>query len=394
MTAIGYRVFSMQAVTTFRRSKRALAVDAELPASPAPATPLPTATLDRSPGAFARMLPGLIRLYLGEILRSPRFLTIVLGGLLLVIGNSTTLGSFYGTNTYPLTYKVLDLVSGLFSLFILIVTAIYTGELVWRERDTRMDDITDSTPAPTWLGFLAKLGTVMVLQAILMVVVMLCSIGVQLAKGFTGIELGHYLFELFVLQLPGYFLIAVLALLVHTLVDNKYLGHFLVLILFLVIFQLPNLGFEDRLYLYGTSPPVVYSDLNGYGHFLPAVLWFRLYWSAAAVLLLVLAYAFWVRGRDGRLAQPHEPSPGSAWARRHVSSPVSPASPSWRSADGSTTTRTCSTRSTRSTISSAFRPTTKSATNRSRRRRSPASPPSTSRSTSIPSSTARACRVR
>ena len=298
VTAIGYRVFSMQAVTTFRRSKRALAVDAELPASPAPATPLPTARLDRSPGAFARMLPGLIRLYLGEILRSPRFLTIVLGGLLLVIGNSTTLGSFYGTNTYPLTYKVLDLVSGLFSLFILIVTAIYTGELVWRERDARVDDITDSTPAPTWLAFLAKLGTVMVLQAILMVVVMLCSIGVQLAKGFTGIELGHYLFELFVLQLPGYFLVAVLALVVHTLVNNKYLGHFLVLILFLVIFQLPNLGFEDRLYLYGTSPPVIYSDLNGYGHFLPAVLWFRLYWSAAAVLLLVLAYAFWVRGRD------------------------------------------------------------------------------------------------
>ena len=31
VTAIGYRVFSMQAVTTFRRSKRALAVDAELP---------------------------------------------------------------------------------------------------------------------------------------------------------------------------------------------------------------------------------------------------------------------------------------------------------------------------------------------------------------------------
>ena len=298
VTAIGYRVFSMQAVTTTRRSKPAHAVDAELPASQAASTSLPTAMLDRSPRAFARMLPGLIRLYLGEILRSPRFLTIVLGGLLLVIGNSATLGSVYGTNTYPLTYKVLDLASGLFSLFILIVTAIYTGELVWRERDVRVDDITDSTPAPAWLGFLAKLGTVMALQAVLMAVVMLCSIGVQLVKGFMGIELGHYLFELFVLQLSAYFLLAVLALALHTLVNNKYLGHFLVMVLFLVIFQLPNLGFEDRLYLYGASPNVIYSDLNGYGHFLSAVMWFRLYWSAAAVLLLVLTYAFWVRGRD------------------------------------------------------------------------------------------------
>ena len=41
-------------------------------------------------------------------------------------------------------------------------------------------------------------------------------------------ELGHYLFDLFVLQLPGFVLIAVLALAVHTLVNNKYLGHFIV----------------------------------------------------------------------------------------------------------------------------------------------------------------------
>ena len=33
-------------------------------------------------------------------------------------------------------------------------------------------------------------------------------------------------------------------------------------------------------------------------------MWFRLYWGAFAVLLLVLAYALWVRGRDGGLARP------------------------------------------------------------------------------------------
>src|SRR4029077_16880869 len=104
-----------------------------------------------------------------------------------------TLGSFYGTNTYPLTYKVLDVVSGLFALFILIVTAIYTGELVWRERDARMDEITDSAPAPTWLGYLAKRGTVLVVQLILLLIVLTCSIGVQLAQGYTNIEPGHYL---------------------------------------------------------------------------------------------------------------------------------------------------------------------------------------------------------
>ncbi len=245
------------------------------------------------------MLPGLTRLYLAEILRSPRFLTIVLGGVLMVIGNAITIGSFYGTNTYPLTYKVLDMVSGLFGLFIVIVTAIYAGDLVWRERDTRIEDIADSMPAPSWLSFLAKFATLAALQAVLLVVVLVCSIAVQLAKGFTRIELGHYLFELFVLQWPGFLLIAVLALAVHTLVNNKYVGHFVVLLLFLVTSRLGDLGFEDRLYRYASRPDVIYSDLNGYGHFLPAIAWFRVYWGAFAVLLMVLAYALWVRGRDG-----------------------------------------------------------------------------------------------
>ena len=199
-TGLGYRAFRMQSVTSGRATRRGLVVE---PIDAAPvAVALPRAEPDRRCGAYARMLPGLMRLYLGEILKSPRFLTIVLGGVLLVIGNALTLGSFYGTNTYPLTYKVLDVVSGLFALFILIVTAIYTGELVWRERDARMDEITDSAPAPTWLGYLAKLGTVLVLQLILLLIVLTCSIGVQLAQGYTHIEPGHYLFELFVLQFP------------------------------------------------------------------------------------------------------------------------------------------------------------------------------------------------
>ena len=300
---LGYRAFRMETVTTSRRRK-VRAVDTAGAAADAPAAapgataPLSVSAPDRSAAAFARMLPGLAGLYLREILRSPRFLTIVLGGVLLVIGNALTLGSLYGTNTYPLTYKVLDVVSGLFGLFVLIVTAVYTGELVWRERDARMDDIGDSMPAPTWLAFLAKFITVLVLQLLLLAVVMACSIGVQLLHGFTRIELGQYLFELFVLQFSGYVLIAVLAFSVHTVIDHKYVGHFVVGLLFLVFSRLPAFGFENRLYLYGSSPSLVYSDLNGWGHFLPAFFWLRAYWLAFAVLLLVLSYALWVRGRD------------------------------------------------------------------------------------------------
>ncbi|HTJ05735.1 MAG TPA: ABC transporter permease [Caldimonas sp.] len=305
VTLLGYRAFRMESVApTLRRRGKKKAVDdvegAAVGTSSSHAA-LPAARPDRSAAAYARMLPGLARLYLGEIVKSPRFLTIVLGGVLLVAGNAATLGSLYGTNTYPLTYKVLDVVGGLFNVFVLIVTAIYTGELVWRERDAKMDDIADSMPAPTWLAFLAKFATVVALQVVLLVVVMLCSIAVQLLHGYTKLELGQYVMQLFVLQLSGDILLAVLALVVHTLIDNKYIGHFLVGIAFLVLIQLPLFGFEDRLYLYASAPGLIYSDLNGWGHFLPAVFWFRLYWFAFAALLMVLSYALWVRGREVRL---------------------------------------------------------------------------------------------
>jgi ABC-type transport system involved in multi-copper enzyme maturation permease subunit len=319
VTLLGYRLFKMEAVAPARRT-RSKTAPGPAGAAPAPLADVASGTAgsggapaallarasdalpDHGAAAFARMLPGLARLYLREIVRSPRFLTIVLGGVLLVVGNALTLGSFYGTNTYPLTYKVLDVVSGLFGVFVLVVTIIYTGELVWRERDARMDEITDSLPAPTWLAFGAKFATVLVLQALLLGIVMLCSIGVQLGHGYTRLELGHYLFELFVVQFPGYVLVAVLAFVVHTLVNNKYLGHFAVGVVFLVSTRLPSFGFEDKLYLYGSRPELVYSDMNGYGHFLPAVFWFRVYWLSFAVLLMVLAYALWVRGRERGLA--------------------------------------------------------------------------------------------
>jgi len=301
VTLLGYRTFRMESVAAVRRRKKVVAdVEGDVGGGAVSrSAPLPAVAPDRSAAAFARMLPGLARLYVGEILKSPRLLTIVLGGVLLVVGNALTLGSLYGTNTYPLTYKVLDVVSGLFNVFVLIVTAIYTGELVWRERDARMDDIGDSMPAPTWLGFLAKFIAVLVLQLVLLFVVMVCSIAVQLLQGFTRIEIGQYLFQLFVLQFSGDVLIAVLAFAVHTVINNKYLGHFVVGVLFLVLVRLPAFGFEDRLYLYASSPPLVYSDMNGWGHFLPAVFWFKLYWLAFGALLLVLSYALWVRGREG-----------------------------------------------------------------------------------------------
>ncbi len=314
--AIGYRMFRMDYGSTASGKRKAQADDLPLAPAGSGATSLPIPRTSYATISWLRALPGLARLYLSEIVRSPRFLAIVLGGVIFMIGNASNMGAFYGTATWPVTYQVLEFTSGLFGLFILVVTAIYAGELVWREREARMDEIADATPHPVWLPFAAKLATLFAVQALLLTVVFVCTIGIQLRYGYTRFEIGHSLFELFVLQLPGYWMLAALALTMHVLINQKYVGHFLVLLWFLVTIKLPDFGFEDRLYLFGSTPNVRYSDMNGYGHFLPGLWSFQVYWGALAALLLVVGYLFWMRGRESGLRARMQR------ARERVGSPV------------------------------------------------------------------------
>jgi len=296
--AIGFVRFRFAFATPERRAKKgAIAAEAEVALDARP-TPIPAVSLDTSAGAYLRQLPGLVALYLRETLKNVYFIALAVAGALFIFSNARVIGTLYGTNTYPVTYQVVDIASGSFSLFMLIITAFYAGELVWRERDARMAQIADSLPQPTWLPFIAKLLTLMGMQAVLQLVVMVCGIIVQAFSGYFRFELGQYLFSLFVIQLPAYWMVAALALTIHSLVNHKYLGHFLVVLYYIVEISADAFGYDLRLYHFGNLPTVVYSDMNHYGHFLAPLFWFMAYWAAASVLLLVVARLAWVRGTD------------------------------------------------------------------------------------------------
>lgn len=322
VTLVGYRMFRMEAVSLAGRKGRTTKAGPASPVARSSTVRLPAVTLEHGTAAWLRALPAMVGLYARTIFTSPVFLLIVLGGAIYMIASSATMGDVVGTSTWPVTWQVLEATTGFFGLFVLIVTAIYAGELVWRERETRIDEIVDATPQPLWLPFAAKLLTLALVQAVLMGIVMLSCVLIQLWYHYTRLELGHSFYELFLLQLPDYLILGALALTVHVLVNNKYVAHFVVVAGFIVQLKLPDFGYEDRLYLYGSRPDVVYSDMNGYGHFLPAVRSFQLYWAAAAVLLLVLSYRLWVRGREdhwrARLALASTRGTAPVWATSAV----------------------------------------------------------------------------
>ena len=134
-----------------------------------------------------------------------------------------------------------------------------------------------------------------------MLVIMGVSIAVQIAYGYYTFELSLYLEGLFTRQLPFWIEVSILSLTVQVFLDRKYLGFGVMILYFISAVALPALDLEHSLYRYALTPPVLYSDMNGIGHFAAPLFWVNLYWLVGGMILLFLANLFWVRGTDNPL---------------------------------------------------------------------------------------------
>src|SRR5205823_4010666 len=150
--------------------------------------------------------------------------------------------------------------------------------------------VVDALPVPTWVFWASKLtalvGTLLVLSA----AAMLTGIGIQAYHGYFRFEPAVYGKGLLLVDGVQFALIAVLAIALQALANQRYLGYLLMVLYFISNPVLRALGYEHRLYRYATAPEAPYSDMNGYGHFGAPLFWFYLYWSFFAVLLGVVTH--------------------------------------------------------------------------------------------------------
>lgn len=172
----------------------------------------------------------------------------------------------------------------------------FAGELVWRERDAQLSENVDATSVRDWVLYFGKfLGLSLVLTA-LMASLTVAGLLAQTLMGYYDFQPGLYLQILFGLQLPEYLLFAVLAFLVHVVVNQKYVALLVVLVAYTCIVFAFLLGVEHNLLVYGASPGWSFTDMRGFGPSLGPWLWFKLYWAAVALLLALATRLFWVRG--------------------------------------------------------------------------------------------------
>lgn len=230
------------------------------------------------------------------VVKNVAFYILLVLGVMNTAGVLLSLDGWYGTPTYPVTRMMINLIMGGFSIVPLVVVIYYSAELVWREKNVGFSDIVDATPVPSWVIAVAKLIGMAVVIFGLFSVAMLTGIGAQIFKQYDQFEIGQYAVRL--LLLPGYdfLMLAALAIFAQVISGNKWLGMLIMVVVMISQMVLSNMGFEHKLYQFGSTTSVPYTDMNGYGHFLGIALWYYAYWGFVSVLLLVAAFLMWNRG--------------------------------------------------------------------------------------------------
>ena len=264
--------------------------------------------------SLARLLARESILHLRQSVATLPFALIALCAMALVVTGTFETGMLHGASTHPVTYQMLELIRDVFGVFVPVVTAFYAAQLVWRERDARVAQLFDVLPVPGWLAPLSKTLALVAMQALLLLLAMLCTMLGQVFRGYFALEPGLYLQYLFTILLPQYVLLAVLSIAVQVLCGRKYLGYAVLAAIQVAILALQGRGIDHP--LLGVFPLLDWSSMNGFGHHLLRERVLQLYWGGAALLLLVACVVLWPRGVNAELR--------SRWrmARRQLTLPV------------------------------------------------------------------------
>lgn len=232
-----------------------------------------------------------------SIVKSSAFKILSLFGIILLFVSLLEGYEYFGLQSYPVTYKVIDDIAGATGLFLIIILVFFSGELVWRDRASNIQEVINATPHSTFASVMAKMCSLVAAVTVLQVIFILMGILSQLFRGYTAIEPDVYFIDFFVDMLPGYIVFAAIFVFIQTLTNNRYIGYFAGILFFVAWSIIVESVFEwqSNMLIPGGAPGIYYSDMSGFGPGMTGTLWFNLYWLLFSVILLAKAALLWPR---------------------------------------------------------------------------------------------------
>ena len=233
-----------------------------------------------------------------SLLRSTPFLAIATIGFINVLMSAWYADSNGQNRSWPMSWLMAESSVGSASLFMVVLLTFYAGELVWRERQVKLDQVLDAAPVRSWSVLAGKFSAMVVLMLAFATASMLGSMAVQVLKGYAHIDLPVYALYVYLADFPGWITMTAIAFFVQSLVPRKAIGYVVVVLVWVGNIVLVNLGYDYRLLQIGATPALTWSDLNGTGPYLaafPAVHGFNV---CLALIFLTLTYLVWQRGTE------------------------------------------------------------------------------------------------
>lgn len=268
---------------------------------------LPKTKIDPSFWQQVKTTWTLSNIDLKYIIKNWSFATIIIGGILAILFTLNNTNPKFGTPALPVTSQMLDIPAMFFAGLVNLLTFLYSGMLIQRAKMSQMNQLIDTSFVPDWVLLLSKFIALVKMQFIVLALLIVGGIVTQISKGFYDFEIGQYLFNIYVVNFIHFVIWAMLAIFVHILFNNIYIGF-----LFLLLMPVGYIGlsefalkaglpvFEQAFLRFNQEPNDIlglpYSDMDGYGPNLPRYFIYKTYWLIAGLGMLAAAYLLWIRG--------------------------------------------------------------------------------------------------
>lgn len=238
---------------------------------------------------------------ISQVVKSPAFIILLLISLFNLSVIFFVPSGAFGTDDWPLTRKMTNVIIESFGMLIMIIIVYYAGEAVWRERQQGMGDIVESTSTANWVLYFPKVIALFVVMFSLVAFGVAFTALFQASKGYMTFEWGVYFATIFYTFLIPVLMTCILSVFFQVISSNKYIGMLLFVVYFIATLVLTQLGLEHNMWNFAELPSTTFSDMNQYGHFNLPILSYNLYWLGLSIILVTLGYGLYRRGTEYNL---------------------------------------------------------------------------------------------
>jgi len=178
----------------------------------------------------------------------------------------------------------------------ILIAIFFGGEIVWRDKTVKVNELIDATPARNWPLLAGKWLALYAIIISLVIMGILVGMIAQLLMGNPQIEVFTYLSAGFVRFAPPILFFATLVMFIQNFMPNRIAGMVvggLVVVFFFIGFNL--IPHTHPLMDFGTVPGGGYSEMGGYGN-LTEYVPFLAYWTGLCGVFATLSVWVWRRG--------------------------------------------------------------------------------------------------